>query len=87
MAAIDPLLPMAIFSVNDRCTLELDLRSGCRQSAYSGERDRRFRHRDRRFRHRDRDSDECDRGVMLRDLILWPSCVFGRFAFAGCQLN
>ena len=50
------------------------------EGAYSGE-------RDRRFRHRDRDSDERDRGVVLRDLILWPSCVFGRFAFAGCQLN
>ena len=49
-------------------------------SAYSGE-------RDRRFRHRDRDSDEDDRGMVLRDLILWPNCVFGRFAFPGCQLN
>jgi len=39
-----------------------------RNPVYSGE-------RDRRFRHRDRASEERDRGVMLRDSILWPSCV------------
>jgi hypothetical protein len=44
------------------------LASTTSMGAYSGE-------RDRRFGHRDRASDERDCGVMLRDLILWPSCV------------
>jgi len=32
LSLADPLLPVAIFSANDRCTLELDLRSRRRES-------------------------------------------------------
>ena len=48
--------------------------------AYSGE-------RDRRFRQRDRDSGDRDRWMVLRDLILWPSCFSAVFPFLVCGLN